>query len=244
MIPHFMCHWMAKRACKHHIAERFEQNYLQLTRHAEEAFDEEIFIQNLQQRLRLVVTLRSLSPQSWPRVMSPVARAEINKWATVNLYQQRNVVPLLRWNGLPLVLASLIQSAPEEMDFLFISQDPVYQRLATLRRCRDNCLLSRRPLAVFVFIDERLPEAPLMPYLLNGNRLRVTAVFPHTLTRLHMGIQTLIPVGMPDTTSFQVIGQRYAPDEWEEAVATNFHQLCHFPTYWGQWDDISVLLHG
>ncbi|MBD8107709.1 hypothetical protein [Erwinia persicina] len=244
MIPGFICHWMAKRACKHHIAERFEQNYLQFMRQPEGTFDEEIFIQNLQQRLRLMVTLRSLPPQSWLRVMSPVGRDEINKWATEYLYQQRTLVPLLRWNGLPLVLASLIQSAPEAMDFLFISQDPLYRRLATLRRCRDNSLLSHRPLAVFVFIDERLPESPLMPFLLNGNRLRVTAVFPHTLTRLHMEIQTLIPVGMPDTPSFRVIGQRYAPDAWEDAVAANFQQLCRFPTYWGQWDDISVLLHG
>lgn len=245
MIRHFIYHWMARRACQHQIAERFEQNFLQFTRQPEKNFDKNIFVQHLQQRMELMFILQSQSPNHWPRYLSSQARQEIVRWAAeTTFFTQRSVVPLLRWNGLPPVLAYLMQIAPEEMSFLFITQDSLYKTLSRLRPNTVNSLLSRRQLAVFVFIDERLPQAPLMPLIFNGNRLQFTAVIPDTLRRLRMKIHTLIPCGVPNSSLFQLKGQSCKPDGWEAAIVTNLQQIYQSPVEWGQWDNFSVLLHG
>lgn len=245
MIPKSLCHWLARRYRKHHMAERFEQNFLQLMRQQEELFDVEIFIKNLQQRLQCSITLESIPPQRWLRYLNKHAEREIERWTSgCDFYNQRNVIPLMRWNGLPFVLAYLMKISPEKMNFIFITQDPVFQRLNSMHGRNPQCILSNEPLAVFVFLDERLPNAPLTSLIYNGNRLHMTSVFEDTLVRVKMGIHTLIPNTMPDNDDFLLRGKSYPPDSWKEAIQENLNHLDLCPEAWGHWDDISVLLHG
>lgn len=245
MIPDVICHWIAKRAAGSPLAERFEQNYLQLMRCAEADYDGDIFIQNLRQRLRLLVTSKALPPSQWLRFISPQAQQEIARWTNdTGFFAKRTLIPLLRWNGLPLMLMQLMRQAPEGFDFLFLTQDPHYLRLSGAKPYGGGGLLSDRRLVIFVFIDERLKLAPLVPVEINGNRLLVTSVLPQVLTRLHLDIQTLIPASVPYSEHYQLTGNQYSPDEWQKALNENFMHLLRSPAEWGLWDDISVLLHG
>lgn len=245
MIPKYLCYWLARRYRKHRMAERFEQNFLQLMRRQEELFDVDIFVKNFQQRLQCLITLESMPPQCWHRYLNKRAKKEIEQWVSrYDFYNQRTIVPLMRWNGLPFVLAYLMKISPEKMNFIFITQDPIYQRLNSIHVRNPQCILSSEPLAVFVFVDERLPHGPLMSLIYNGNRLHVTTVFEDTLVRLKLGVHTLIPNAMPDDENFLIRGKRYSPDSWKEAIEENLDHLGLCPEAWGLWDDISVLLHG
>ncbi|WP_428944118.1 hypothetical protein ACQK5W_16145 [Pantoea sp. FN060301] len=244
MIPEVICRWLAKNARRQHLGERFEQNYLQLMRQPEEHYNDTLFVDNLREKLRLLVTLKSLPPARWARYMTPAAEQEVLRWVReTRLFERRCIVPLLRWNGLPLVLAKMMQIAPDGYDFMFITCDDRWQPLKMMRPVQGGGLLSSRPMMVLVFIDERLPASFLQPVILNGNRLLITDVSPLVLQRLHLEIQTLLPVGSP-LGSFHLTGENLPADGWTQAVQDNFTHLARNPVCWGQWDDISVLLHG
>ncbi|WP_075180859.1 hypothetical protein [Pantoea sp. 1.19] len=238
-------HWLAARSQHSFAAERFHHNYLQLTHASGESTPGELFVQNMAQRLCLSFRVHPLPAQRWPQFLSADNRQTVQRWADEHaLFRHRTLMPLLRWNGLETVLATLFQLAPACCDIVLLTEDPLYQRLFALKPPAGRSFFLHRPLLVILFLDERLPQSPLFPLNINGNRCMLTQVSDRVIQRLGLQVQTLIPHHLFSPHAFRITGLSQTPASWREAAVENFHALLQSPASWGCWDDLAVLFHG
>lgn len=241
MIVKYLHQWLVKIALNQPWASRIEQNYSQLMGISPNDYVHEWLIEHILEKLRLMSTLSIKSPRSWEIKSAPYLTPAVQQWLdNSQLYQQRTLLPLLRWTGLPLILNQIKLHAPENFQLKIITTDELYHSFNS----HSSSFFSEQPMAVVVFMDERLPISFRQPIKFNKNRFFVTACPAKVLSRLNLSIATLLPVKCCLEPLFSVTGSRYQSDQYQLAVNDTFKHLESSPAPWGKWDDISVLLHG
>lgn len=241
MIANYLHQWLVKIALNQPWASRIEQNYSQLMGTHPDNSAHEWLMEHILEKLRLMTTLSIKSPRRWEIISAPYLTPAVLQWLDITqLYQQRTLLPLMRWTGLPLILNQIKLHAPDYFQLKIITADELYHSFNS----HSSSFFSQQPMAVVVFMDERLPMSFRQPIKFNKNRFFVTACRAQVLNRLKLSITTLLPVNRCLEPLYSITGNRYQSDQYQLAVNDTFKHLESFPAPWGKWDDISVLLHG
>ncbi|ELW1647880.1 hypothetical protein KI694_11860 [Enterobacter oligotrophicus] len=240
------------RLCARHVgssllANRITQNYSQFMHCPEADVPADFLRENAWELSGFGFVEQVFPPALWRRnVRFDLYQRVAEMTREQDFYcQPRTLLLGMRWAGFGLVMDALLSTAPDDVQFQFITHYPALHKLMAAHEARRaGSFFARQRRVTVLMMDERLAGASLFMTRAGEQPAWLTDVSTRFLTRYGYGIRTLLPACSLHSSAFRLESQRYAPADYRQAATATLNALRNTPTLWSAWDDLSVIYHG